>query len=163
MEDKRRGDCSSCHTCTHTHTHTVFTPESHTFKCDSLNHCLCFRKYGRTVILCFSWVGTHTHTHTHTHLVKTGSRPVFSAAMSHIHKHTLTRGPTAAMTPAMVKNILNGIVSSEVIPRSARWCPLTSWEFTLLTLTLQRHIRDYFNTHPHSFRQTHTVWLKTGY
>ena len=112
---------------THTHTHTHARAHTH----------------------------THTDTHTHTHLVETGSWPVFSAAMSHIHKHTLTRGPTAAMTPAMVKNILNGIVSSEVIARSARWYPLTSWEFTLLTLTLQRHIRDYFNTHPHSFRQTH--------
>jgi len=53
------------HTCilynlTHTHipTHS---------QCDSLNHCLYFRKYGRTVIHCFSRGCTHNHTHARTH------------------------------------------------------------------------------------------------
>lgn len=66
--------------------------------------------------------------------------------MSHIHKCTLTQRPTAAMTPVMVKNILNGIVSSEVIPLSA-----SSHPFSILgidtTDTLQPDPRYYFHTH----------------
>lgn len=83
---------------------------------------------------------------------QTGSWPVL-AVMPHIHKCTLTQRPTAAMTPVMVKNILNGMVSSEVIPLSASFNP-----FNILgidtTDTLQPDTRDYFSTHSFTHADT---------
>lgn len=85
---------------------------------------------------------TVTHAHTHTPYQNRKLACLFSCDVSHTQTHQL-----AAMTPAMVKNIPNGIVSGEVI---APLFFLFYYPFNILEIcTLQSDTQGLFKTLAH--------------